>query len=338
MSALAALWIVLAMLALSGAFRRVLLKTRDQQRAELSDLGLDLGPDGEWTGTIDGTLLRHGLPRGASPPQAHAWQVSVLTGGLILYSHRVLGTEAPQSTGDPSFDARYLSRGTPAERSLLTSAVRRALLGLSQARLSDGELECEASPTPDSLRAVLRVVRALQELPPDPADRLRQMAGSPHAGVRLQGLRLAAELDPALALELGPAERRRKEGLALLGEIDPALQSAGVALLRSLGPEADQAMIEVLPKLDGELLEQIARALGEVGSVAAVAPLRSRQARLSVLQGGLSQTLDRAVLSIQARARGERGGLAVAGPVQEEGALSVAGTAGALSQRERSGG
>jgi hypothetical protein len=95
------------------------------------------------------------------------------------------------------------------------------------------------------------------------------------------------------------------------------------------------ALIEGVAVVDGERLGQLLLVLREVGSVAAVPALRARQEQLSVLQGGLSSAIDHAVLALQEQAGGERGGLALAGSPEQQGALSVAGTAGALSPPER---
>jgi hypothetical protein len=134
-------------------------------------------------------------------------------------------------------------------------------------------------------------------------------------------------------LRVGRPEQRLRVGQALLGHPEVSLQNAGLELLRSLGSEGERALIEALSRVDGALLGQVAAALAAVGTAAAVPALRERQAELSLLQRGLSGILERAVLSIQERAGGTVGGLALASAA-EQGAVSVAPARGALSPRE----
>jgi hypothetical protein len=127
-------------------------------------------------------------------------------------------------------------------------------------------------------------------------------------------------------------QQRLTVGRALLCQSFASLQAGGLELLRPLGSGWEPALIEGIATVDGEILGQILLALREVGSVAAVPALRARQKELSVLQGGLSRAIDHAVLALQERAGGERGGLALAGSPGQQGALSVAVPAGALSR------
>jgi hypothetical protein len=138
-----------------------------------------------------------------------------------------------------------------------------------------------------------------------------------------------------LVREGSPAQRLGA-GQALLGK-GSTLQSAAVALVRSLGDEGEPLLLAEIDSAEGEVLGQILLALQEMGSVAAVPALRARQARLSVLQGGLSKAIDHTVLVLQERAGGERGGLALAGSPEQQGALSVAPDRGALSPALREG-
>jgi hypothetical protein len=136
-------------------------------------------------------------------------------------------------------------------------------------------------------------------------------------------------------IRTGTSSQRARVARSLLCQPLVSLQGLGLELARSAGPEGEPALIEGVAVVDGERLGQLLLVLREVGSVAAVPALRARQEQLSVLQGGLSSAIDHAVLALQEQAGGERGGLALAGSPEQQGALSVAGTAGALSPPER---
>jgi hypothetical protein len=136
-------------------------------------------------------------------------------------------------------------------------------------------------------------------------------------------------------LRSGSPAQRLAAGQALVREPWPLRREQGVALLRGAGPLAERGLIEALSEADAELLEPILLALREVappGSVAAVPALRARQARLSLLQEGLSQAIERTILSLQEQSGGVKGGLAVAGAPDAQGALAVAGGPGRLAQ------
>jgi hypothetical protein len=135
----------------------------------------------------------------------------------------------------------------------------------------------------------------------------------------------------AAALLSAPAEHRLAAGEALSRM--PSMRGAAVALLRSMGAQGEAGLLELVPRVDGEMLGHVVAALAAVGSVAAVPALRARQSSLTLLQSGLRAALDHAVLTIQSGAKGERGTLSLAGAPGAEGALSLASadTTGALA-------
>jgi hypothetical protein len=136
----------------------------------------------------------------------------------------------------------------------------------------------------------------------------------------------------------GSSQQQARVARVLLGQPELSLQSLGVELARAAGREGEPALLEVLSRAEGEVLEQILLVLREVGSAAAIPALRERQARFSVLHRGLSSTLEQTVRVLQKASVGERGRLALAGEPGQEGALAVAAQQGALSPaRSREG-
>jgi hypothetical protein len=144
---------------------------------------------------------------------------------------------------------------------------------------------------------------------------------------------LQAAADRALPLELrrraaqalmsAPPEQRLIAGEALV-QFFP-LRGTAVALLRSVGPQGEAALLELLPRVDGEMLGHVVAALASVGSVTSVPLLRARQHALTLLQSGMKAAIDHAVLTIQTGVKAERGALAVAAAQGSQGALSLVG-------------
>jgi hypothetical protein len=126
----------------------------------------------------------------------------------------------------------------------------------------------------------------------------------------------------ALAWRLGPRlAQQASEDLPFAAE----LHIAGLLL-----EDAEDENCELLPfwltlleRGSKEARKIALRALGEHASIDVVPMIRELQGRLSWLDGGQNQAADRAVRQIQARASGDRGGLALA-PNDDAGMVSVA--------------
>ena len=169
--------------------------------------------------------------------------------------------------------------------------------GVLEVEIWDNGPDAQGARLSCALKAALVVARRLI-LPEDIADRLAQnFRQEPEAGVRLQGD--CAGL-PGAAGRPRQRRPRQPETLLLLGLQD---DDAGVA-------------------------QTAARALGQVGTIDAVEPLREHAAAL--LPSELRAAARQAIAEIQARLTGaEAGQLTLAGG--EAGALSLAGEGGGLS-------
>jgi HEAT repeats len=196
------------------------------------------------------------------------------------------------------------------------------------------------------LRSVLMLAR---EFPRHPAtrDALRACLGDSSGEVRLRAATALGEEGRSTLLDLveraGTDDWCAARAVAALGERLPA-ERAEAALRRALGgagrPETAQACLDALVRLgraeaeglilealrheDGAVAVAAARALGKVGSVAAVPALHEAMAP----RGDLLRSVGRqAIAEIQARLTGaEPGQLTLAGG--EAGALSLADEAG----------
>jgi hypothetical protein len=113
-------------------------------------------------------------------------------------------------------------------------------------------------------------------------------------------------------IDRGAVADRLDAAQVLAGLPEPALQRCAVDLLRSLGREGEPVLVDLLRTADSDALRAVVAALSEVGTVAAVPALRSRQAALSVLRSGLLREIDAAIASIQAGAVAPAGALALA--------------------------
>ena len=211
------------------------------------------------------------------------------------------------------------------DHALTRAALRRALADPDpEMRLCAGiELRAEGVPTLEALAADRRVPDATSALAVEALD------------TSLATPRLSELLNGALGPRPGSAQRPLTASACidvLGGRGEPAVPAlkraqfaegpAGIAAVRALerigGPAVESALLAALPGEEEERAVAIARALGTVGSVAAVAQLKEAAQRGGRLKGAARQ----AIAGIQARAGGTPGQLSLA--EGNEGRLSLA--------------
>jgi HEAT repeat protein len=144
----------------------------------------------------------------------------------------------------------------------------------------------------------------------------------PSALVRAQAItvvgRARRKENLARLLELGNAANHRAEQLAL-----------AEAYWRLGDPGAEVVLVKLLGAEDAAVRIECARALGRIGGVAAVAPLRKVQGLLS---GELGTAAEDAIAAIQSRLRGAaEGQITLAEEAPRGGRVSVATGQGAVS-------
>jgi hypothetical protein len=142
---------------------------------------------------------------------------------------------------------------------------------------------------------------------------------------------VASRLSAAEHLMLGTPAQRCRAAPQLFET--PALRQEACVLLEGLvGPEAEDAWLALGAQTEEpDLLLQIVAGLGETGTARAMPWLRDLRGGLGPLQFPLKELVDTAMRDIRERCGATPGALSVAGPVPEQGALSVAAEGGRLS-------
>lgn len=275
-----------------------------------------------------GTLRIRVLPAGAGSRVSldGLAAIGIALRGRSAVPRRVL------EIGDADFDRALVVEGAPfLARALLDTETRVALVDLAAARGAFAETElvsltngllvarCHHGEPPARVTRLAESLRALATLgerltpPALPEERLAGiLAKEPFPVVRLRALQLLVADRPDHAATLGavraaladPDDRVRMTAALAAGE-------AGDAVLRAMEP----SLLPALGHEDATVREAAARALGRVGSVAAVPALRAAEAVI----GGAARE---AIASVQSRIIGaDHGQLALA---QAAGEVSLA--------------
>lgn len=268
------------------------------------------------------------------------------------------GAEPKDRTGDPEFDRRFsLGSRLWASRGALGPEARAKLLALLETgpwslRLSGGALTLRppregSEAQAQRLSALVPLLRALHGLlQPQPAGERWVMGlarSDPSPGARARAIDLLTEAP--LAGEV--------RGLVEAALVDPspevklaaALALANISILNDMGPEvlvralsrdagrvlkgleaarAEDALALLLAQEDEDVQVGAAEALGRIGTVGAVEPLRALTER-GLLDSASKRAARQAILNIQSRLQGaEAGQIAVIGEAPQAGAVAVA--------------